>query len=113
MSNSLSPLEAAVKKLAKEISPDYPGIETVGVHECLYAIRSAYMGTNAANKDCHKIIEVMRKELGWSVGKLVDRWMGLDLVVGRSLESLATIPDMSMPPETDKLLSDELAHNAE
>lgn len=63
---------------AKEISPDYPGIESsYDPYDQLWAITSSYEGTAAANDECHKLIDVMREKLGWTKEELVDKWKEL------------------------------------
>ncbi len=57
-----------LKLLAEKIAPDYPNIKTVGPFELLWAIESAYEGTELANKDCHEYIKKLSKCLFDLVG---------------------------------------------
>ena len=58
ISNVLSKIE----EIAKDISPDYPGIETCDHLEQLWAIKSAYFGLNKACEDLQYIlIDLMGK----------------------------------------------------
>lgn len=58
---------------ARELSPDYPGIETEeDPFTLLAAITSELAGTTLTNETLHKIIEAMRDKLGMSVMDVVD-----------------------------------------
>lgn len=64
-----------IKEVALVVSPEYPGIETAEPFEQLWAIEQGYLGTNSANKDCHKLIDHMRQQLGWTKEQTVDEWL--------------------------------------
>ena len=59
-------LKTRIHKMALTMSPDYPDIEQCKPFEQLYAIEGAYQGTEAANKDLHLLIGMLRDKLGWT-----------------------------------------------
>lgn len=51
-----------IHKLAKRIAPDYPFSDNPSVNECVWAIESAWLGVNSANKDWQEFGQrVMKK----------------------------------------------------
>jgi len=49
-----------IKRIALNVAPDYPNIETIPTWEQLYAIEEGYLGTKAACDDLHTIISKLR-----------------------------------------------------
>lgn len=56
----LERLQACIKHLAMEISPDYPDIETCDVYEHLWIIHTALKGIQKANADWQAFGENVR-----------------------------------------------------
>lgn len=64
-----------LREIAIASSPDYPAIQTCDEYAQLWAIESTIQGTEAANKECHAWIDLMREKLGWSEEQMVDEWV--------------------------------------
>lgn len=62
-----SPFFKKLREDAVEIATDYPKVAECDPWEQLYAIKSSYQGTKAANDDLHRVIRLLLKELGWSI----------------------------------------------
>lgn len=67
----------AIKEKAVQIAHDYPEIGRLSPYEHLWAITSSYEGTDAANKDCHLLIDHLREKLGMTKVELTDLWINL------------------------------------
>lgn len=68
----MNALNDKIRKIALEVAPDYPQIETCDEFECLYAIHSSYQGTHAANEDLHLILKVLMKRYNIEIKELLD-----------------------------------------
>jgi hypothetical protein len=64
-----------LERCAKRLCPDYPWSDKDDAFDYLWALTSSIEGTNAANKDCHGFIEVLRKRLGMSKDELFELWV--------------------------------------
>lgn len=61
---------------SREISPDYPNIQSdLQPWEHLWAITSAYEGTNLANEDMHKFCNYLMKKINEDPEKLVAEYL--------------------------------------
>ena len=67
-------LKTRIKQVAVALCPDYPNINTVDEIEQFFAIEQVCRGTEDANKDLHKLIDLMRCELGWTKLQTVEFW---------------------------------------
>ena len=67
-------LTERIKEIALDIAPDYPRIADAEPWEHLYAIESAYKGTDLANGDLHKLVDRLREKLGWTALEVVEFW---------------------------------------
>jgi len=67
-------LTERIREIATATAPEYPGVADAEPWEQLYAIDSAYKGTDAANRDLHTLIDLLREKLGWTPLEVVEFW---------------------------------------
>jgi hypothetical protein len=64
-----------VRKVSREIAPDYPQINTdLSMNEHLWAIVESYRGLELANLDLHKFIEFLCGKLGKTVLEVLEEY---------------------------------------
>lgn len=61
-----------LRERAKEISPDYPDIDTCDEYELLWSITASYEGVSAACKDWAYIVDKIRQDMGKSKEEMFD-----------------------------------------
>lgn len=68
-----------IKTLAKKIAPDYPYRNDIMLEsEYLWAIESAYEGTNQALEGAHRVINDLASRLDLTPDDVSDLWLRLD-----------------------------------
>lgn len=67
-------LKRDVRKLAREIAPDYPGIDDENslLSECLWAIKEGYRGLKLANDDLHELVRLLRQKFNLTPEEVLD-----------------------------------------